>query len=108
MAAYPVNKGVGKPVELKGLRAQYVIYAVFGILLSFVLFFVCSFIIGQIAALIVGIIAMSASFAAVFYMNGRFGEHGLTRLFARRSTPCRLAINKRIYGLMLDKSADKV
>lgn len=110
MPEFPVNKGVGKPVELKGLRAQYVIYAVFGILLSFVLFFLCSFILGQVAALICGIVAMVASVASVFYMNGRFGENGLTRFFARKATPGRIAINKRIYALMESPTdnADKV
>lgn len=110
MPVFPVNKGVGKSVELKGLRAQYVIYAVLGILLSFVLFFLCSFILGQVAALICGIVAMVATVASVFYINGKFGENGLTRFFARKATPGRIAVNKRIYALMdsYAYNADKV
>lgn len=103
MSAFPVNKGVGKSVEFKGLRAQYVIYAVVGIVLSFVVFFVFSFIIGQLAALIVGLVSMIVSVCAVVYMNGKFGEHGLSKYYAAKALPRRIAYNRRLYRIVQSK-----
>ena len=38
MAEYPVNKGIGRPVEFKGLKAQYLFIFCGGLLALFVLF----------------------------------------------------------------------
>ena len=42
MAEYMINKGVGKQVEFKGLRAQYVFIFAGGLLGVFVLFVFCT------------------------------------------------------------------
>ncbi|MBO7367915.1 MAG: DUF4133 domain-containing protein, partial [Paludibacteraceae bacterium] len=52
MARYRINKGVGRAVEVKGLRAQYFIYAVIGVILAVIIFFVFSFIVGQTLSLL--------------------------------------------------------
>ena len=38
MAEYPINKGIGRSVEFKGLKAQYLFIFVGGLLALFVLF----------------------------------------------------------------------
>lgn len=38
MAEYPVNKGIGRPVEFKGLKAQYLFVFAGGLLAAFLLF----------------------------------------------------------------------
>ena len=38
MAEYPINKGIGRPVEFKGLKAQYLFIFCGGLLVLFVLF----------------------------------------------------------------------
>ena len=38
MAEYPINKGIGRPVEFKGLKAQYLFIFAGGLLAAFVLF----------------------------------------------------------------------
>ncbi len=38
MAEYPINKGIGRPVEFKGLKAQYLFIFCGGLLALFVLF----------------------------------------------------------------------
>ena len=35
---YPVNKGIGRPVEFKGLKAQYLFLFAGGLLAAFILF----------------------------------------------------------------------
>ena len=38
MAEYPINKGIGRPVEFKGLKAQYLFIFCGGLLTLFILF----------------------------------------------------------------------
>ena len=38
MAEYPINKGIGRPVEFKGLKARYLFIFCGGLLALFVLF----------------------------------------------------------------------
>ena len=38
MAEYPINKGIGRPVEFKGLKAQYLFIFCGGLLALFILF----------------------------------------------------------------------
>ena len=35
---YPINKGIGRPVEFKGLKAQYLFLFAGGLLAAFILF----------------------------------------------------------------------
>ena len=40
MSEYPVNRGIGKPVEFKGLKSQYLFIFAGGLLAVFVVFIV--------------------------------------------------------------------
>lgn len=106
MARYVVNKGVGRSVEVKGLRAQYFIYAVVGVVAAFVIFFILSFIIGQVAAMIIAFICLVCNVSVCFYLNNRYGEKGLGRLYAKMLTPDRIASHKRIYKILNFKDGD--
>ena len=97
---YPINKGVGKSKEVKGLRAQYVMYFIAGIGVAFGVFFLTNFIIGQIAAIILAAIIILISMTITFRLNAKFGENGITHLLAKRATPKRIANNKRIYRII--------
>lgn len=96
MAKYRINKGVGRAVEVKGLRAQYFIYAVIGVILAVVVFFILSFIVGQLAALLTSFVCLVLNLSLCFVLNNRFGENGLGQLYAQKSTPDRIAFNKRV------------
>ena len=87
MAEYPINKGIGRPVEFKGLKAQYLFIFCGGLLALFVLF---------VILYMVGIGAASSSLLVwqTFALNARYGEHGLMKLGAARSHP-RYLINRR-------------
>ena len=100
MNAYQINKGVGKSVEFKGIRAQYVLYLVVGVVCSFVLFFLSSLLFGQWLAVAVGIGAGLLSFALVYFLNARFGEHGLMHFMAGRCVPVHLSNSQRIYRIV--------
>ncbi len=86
MAEYPVNKGIGRPVEFKGLKAQYLFIFCGGLLALFVLF-VILYMVGIDQWICIG-------FGAASSLNARYGEHGLMKLGAARSHP-RYLINRR-------------
>lgn len=95
MAEFPINRGIGKSVEFKGLKAQYLFIFVGGLLAVFVLFVVMYMIgIDQWICIGFGIIAASVLVWQTFALNAKYGEHGLMKLQARSSHP-RFIINRR-------------
>lgn len=59
---YPVNKGIGRPVEFKGLKAQYLFLFAGGLLAAFILFVILYMAgAGQWLCIGFGITAASAS-----------------------------------------------
>ena len=60
MAEYPINKGIGRSVEFKGLKAQYLFIFVGGLLALFVLF-VILYMVGTDQWICIGIGAAGAS-----------------------------------------------
>lgn len=101
MAEYPVNKGVGREVEFQGLTAQYLVLFVAGLLGVFILFVVM-----YAAGLPQGLCIFTAVAAATllvwgtFYLNRRFGPHGLQKLLSSRRHPRRI-VHRRAVGRLL-------
>ena len=91
MAEYPINKGIGRPVEFKGLKAQYLFIFCGGLLALFVLF-VILYMVGIDQWICIGFGAASSSVLVwqTFALNARYGEHGLMKLGAvrRNQTHC--------------------
>ena len=88
MSEYPVNRGIGKPVEFKGLKSQYLFIFCGGLLAVFVVFIVL-FMAGVNQWLCIGFI-VSASLLLVwqtFRLNAKYGTHGLMKAAARRRHP---------------------
>ena len=77
MAEYPVNKGIGRPVEFKGLKAQYCIG--------------------------LGVTAASAVVWLTFRLNAKYGQHGLMKLGAARMRPRYLLHRRRVSHLLRRK-----
>ena len=82
MAEYPINKGIGRPVEFKGLKAQYLFIFCGGLLALFVVW-------------------------QTFALNARYGEHGLMKLGATRSHPRYLINRRRITRLFKRKRKEE-
>jgi hypothetical protein len=95
MADYPINKGIGRSVEFKGLKAQYLLIFAGGLLLLFILF-VIMYMVGINQWFCIGFGAVSASILVwqTFALNARYGEHGLMKLGATKNHP-RYIINRR-------------
>ena len=92
---YPINKGIGRSVEFKGLKAQYLFIFCGGLLAVFVLIVVL-YMAGVPQGNCIGFRIVSASERVwcTFHLNGKYGEHGLMKLGASRSHP-RYIINRK-------------
>ena len=95
MAEYPVNKGIGRSPEFKGLKSQYLFIFAGGLLAVFVLFVIMYMIgIDQWICIGLGVVSASVLVWATFHMNAKYGEWGLMKLQALHNHP-RYIINRR-------------
>jgi hypothetical protein len=93
---YQINKGINKPIEFKGLKAQYIAYLGGG-LVTLLLLFAILYLVGTpvlLCLLIIGA-AGSALFFKVFELSRKYGEHGLMKKNASRSLPVYLKFDTR-------------
>ena len=94
--SYQINKGINRPIEFKGLKAQYIGYLGGGLVGLLVLFavmyliglaiYLCILIIGGLGSLL---------FYKVFGLSHQYGEHGLMKRNARRYLPTYLKFKSR-------------
>lgn len=106
-SVYKINKGINKPIEFKGLKAQYIWYLGGGVILLLFVFailyiagvnmFVCLMLIATLG---------TGLFMAVYRMSDTYGEHGLLKKFAKRSIPVFLRVSSRkiFYSIQTNKS----
>ena len=95
MAKYPVNKGIGRSPEFKGLKSQYLFIFAGGLLALFVVFVIMYMVgIDQWVCIGFGVVSASVLVWATFRMNAKYGEWGLMKFHALRSHP-RYIINRR-------------
>lgn len=95
MAGYSINRGIGRPVEFKGLRSQYLFIFAGGLLAVFVAFVVMYMVgINQWICIGFGCISALVLVYLTFTLNDKYGTYGLMKLFARRNHP-RYIINRK-------------
>lgn len=108
MADYPINKGIGRSVEFKGLKAQYLFIFVGGLLALFVLFVILYMIgIDQWICIGFGVVSASVLVWQTFALNARYGEHGLMKLGATKSHP-RYLLNRRRISRLIKKRKEEI
>ena len=82
---YGINKGIGKSVEFRGLKAQYLFIFAGGLLAVFVVFVILYMAgVDQWVCIAFGVAAASVLVWLTFRLNARYGEHGLMKLLAAR------------------------
>ena len=95
MAEFPINRGIGKSVEFKGLKAQYLFIFVGGLLALFILFVIMYLSgVNQWFCIAFGLVAASVLVWQTFTLNAKYSEHGLMKMQARSSHP-KYIINRR-------------
>ncbi len=101
MAAFEINKGVGRTVEFKGLKAQYLFLFAGGLLAVFILvviLYLCG--VSQITCLVIGVVGASLVVWQTFTMNRKYGQYGLMKKVQRRLKG--YEIRKRVTDLEKD------
>ena len=95
MSEFPINRGIGKSVEFKGLKAQYLFIFIGGLLAVFILFIIMYLVgINQWFCIGFGLVAASVLVWQTFFLNRKYGEYGLMKRSALHSHP-RYLINRR-------------
>lgn len=87
-SVYSINKGINKPIEFKGLKAQYIWWLGGGLLVLLILFAVL-YICGVNSFICIGIIIICATalFMQMYKLSRKFGQYGMMKAVARRSLP---------------------
>ena len=100
MASWDINKGIGRTVEFKGLKAQYLFLFAGGLLAVFVLVVVC-YLCGMSQWLCLGIGLVGATLVVwqTFAMNRKYGQYGLMKQGVLRSHPHYLAHRRSVLHL---------
>jgi hypothetical protein len=88
LATYKVNKGINKPVEFQGLKAQYLVYFFLGLIGVFLAFTIL-YILGLSLYVCTGFAFAAASglLHVVFKWNRVYGQHGLMKKSAAARRP---------------------
>ncbi|MFD2965832.1 DUF4133 domain-containing protein [Sphingobacterium bambusae] len=88
MKTYEINKGVGRTVEFKGLKAQY-LFIFAGGLLGILVLVMILYMIGLSSYLCLFLGGGSASLIVwqTFRLNKNYGEYGLMKAGARKMHP---------------------
>lgn len=104
MAIYQINKGINKPIEFKGLKAQYIGYLAVGLVLLLIAFAVMYILkVPVIACIVIISLLGSALFYQVFRLSHKYGEHGLMKKAAKRYLPGYVKFNSRKIFLKLKR-----
>ena len=93
---YKINKGINKPIEFKGLKAQYISYLGAGLIFLLILFSTL-YIAGVNMFLCLGLIVVlgAALFALVYRLSDKYGQYGLLKISAKRKVPQGIRITTR-------------
>mgnify|MGYP000726044245 FL=1 len=104
---YGINKGIGKSVEFRGLKAQYLFIFAGGLLAVFVVFVILYMAgVDQWVCIAFGVAAASVLVWLTFRLNTRYGEHGLMKLGAARMRP-RYLLHRRKTARMFKQRKKK-
>lgn len=104
---YHINKGVNKPIEFKGLKAQYISYLAIGLVILLVLF-ASMYIVGVNLFVCISVVFIfgAALFIKVFRLSHKYGQYGLLKKAAKRYIPQSLKARSRRMFIHLGISAN--
>lgn len=97
MNTYHINKGIGRTVEFKGLKAQYLfIFAggLLGILVLVMILYMAG--VNTYLCLSIGGLSSSLLIWQTFSLNRKYGEFGLMKLGAKKRHPRYIISRKSI------------
>ncbi|MFH6991842.1 DUF4133 domain-containing protein [Flavobacterium sp. FlaQc-48] len=98
MSTYNINKGIGRTVEFRGLKAQYLFIFAGGLLGTLILVMIL-YMAGTSSyiCLFLGAIAASMIVWQTFALNKKYGQHGLMKISARKKHPRYIISRKALH-----------
>ena len=85
---YEINKGINRPIEFKGLKAQYIWYLGGGMVLVFLFYMILyTAKVNTFVTLALTGLLGAGLFATVYHLSSTYGEHGLTKALAKGRVP---------------------
>ena len=96
VSVYQINKGINRPIEFKGIKAQFIGWlasGIAGLLLLFAVLYICK--IDSVICMAVTLIAGAILFAQIYRLSHKYGQHGMMKAIAKRSVPHLLKSNSR-------------
>ncbi|MDX6187802.1 DUF4133 domain-containing protein [Flavobacterium sp. Fl-318] len=98
MNNYNINKGIGRTVEFKGLKAQYLFIFAGGLLGTLILVMILYMAgVNSYICLFLGTGGASLIVWQTFSLNRRYGEHGLMKVSARKRHPHYIICRKPVH-----------
>lgn len=103
---YTINKSINKPIEFRGLKAQYIWWlggGLLGLLILFAVMYIC----GINTFICLGIIIISGTglFIHVYKLSHKYGQYGMMKGIARRSVPHSVkSYSRKIFTSLCKKS----
>lgn len=79
-SVYQINKGINKPIEFKGLKAQYIWWlggGLVALLILFAMLYICG--INIFFCLFLILCLGAALFMYIYKLSDKYGEHGLMK-----------------------------
>jgi len=85
---YSINRGINKPIEFRGLKAQYIWYLGGGLLALLILFAIL-YICGVNTFVCLGLILSLGAglFFCVYSLSHKYGEYGMMKKIAKKGIP---------------------
>lgn len=95
-SVYKINKGINKPIEFKGLKAQYIGYLGIGVILLLIVFAVLYISgVNMFVCLALIIVLGTGLFIGIYHLSDTYGQHGLVKKFARQRLPNSITTRSR-------------
>lgn len=93
---YSINKGINRPLEFRGLKAQY-IWCLGGSLAGTLVLFSVLYIAGlnPYLCVVIGLSLGGSLFFFVYRLNNKWGQHGLMQRAAQRKVPKQIISKSR-------------
>jgi hypothetical protein len=87
-SVYKINKGINKPIEFKGLKAQY-IWWLGGGLLALLIIFAVLYILGLHTFVCLAIVLTGGTglFMQTYKLSHKYGQYGMMKAIAKRTIP---------------------
>ena len=105
MSNYNINKGIGRTVEFKGLKAQYLFIFAGGLLGTLILVMILYMAgVNSYICLSLGIGGASLIVWQTFSLNQKYGEHGLMKIGAIKRRPHYIICRKPVHRYLKSTS----